>query len=104
MAAPRMLIDSGADLTIIPRGHGGSLGFDIEPATEIQNASGVKGEVPLMLRRVPMRIGPHEFEANVGWADDDGVPLILARQDVFDRFDVAFKLRDKFTEFRWRDQ
>lgn len=37
-----------------------------------------------------MRIGEFGFEAKIGWAQIEHVPLLLGRADIFDKFRVTF--------------
>lgn len=98
-----MLVDTGADYTLLPRSIGEFLGFRRKADERLYRAGGVGGgTIRVVMRRVMMRLGRHEFSADVGWSDSDEVPLLLGRSDVFDLFDVHFLQRERVTEFRWR--
>jgi len=91
-------IDSGADITIIPRTVGELLGLHLEES-EIIDLYGI-GETALsvVVRNMDMEIGDTKFSARIGWSLTERVPLLLGRLDVFDRFEITFKQREGFTE------
>jgi len=94
-----MYIDSGADITLIPRSMSELLGFEFNES-EITGLRGVGGGmVAVIIKKVPIRIEKHEFEVNVAWAMIEEVPYLLGQEGVFDRFNVNFKKTDKIIEF-----
>jgi hypothetical protein len=99
-----MYIDSGADITLIPRRFGEAIGLNFEEK-DIREISGVgKGSIPVVIREVDLRIGEHEFKARIAWALEESVPPLLGRLDVFDEFDVKFVQREKTIEFEVRGE
>ncbi len=98
-----MYVDSGADVSIVSGLVGVVLGFTRRSGDKLRRLSGIGGSLSFVMRRVAMRIGDYELQADLGWAQSDDVPLILGRKDVFDSFDVKIRQRDAITEFRWRD-
>lgn len=91
----QMLVDSGADISLIPHNLGEELGFELE-TTEISEIRGVgDAVVPYVIKKIGMSIGKHTFEPRIGWALVEEVPLILGRLDVFDRFNVFIKQNQK---------
>lgn len=98
-----MYIDSGADITLIPRALGEILGLELAES-EIREIRGVgSARVPMIVRKVWLKIGEHEFEARIAWALEEGVPPLLGRLDIFNRFDVHFKEQDRIIEFAPRE-
>ena len=97
-----MYVDSGADYSIVSESVGTLLGFVKRRGEHVYRSRGIAGSVPCLMRRVQMRIGPNELEADLGWAQSDEVPLLLGRHDVFDKFDVTLRQRLSETEFVWR--
>lgn len=84
-------VDSGADLTLVPRSVGELLGFPPprpNMITEIRGL-GVKG-IPIVVKRVSMRVGSFKFAARIGWCLIEEVPPLLGRVDVFRLFDILF--------------
>ncbi|MCI0617839.1 aspartyl protease family protein, partial [bacterium] len=86
-----MLLDSGADLSLIPYSVGNTIGLDldIENRSEVQGIG--EGSVPYILSQARIKIGDIETPARIGWALIEEVPLILGRLDVFQEFSVEFR-------------
>jgi len=93
-------IDSGADVTLISKSVGDILGFKIDDKDEVTEIKGV-GErgVPIIVKKVKIKVGGKLFEARVAWALVEEVPLLLGRTDVFNLFDICFMKNEK-TVFR----
>jgi hypothetical protein len=98
-----MIVDSGADFSVLPKAVGEFLGLRKSATERLHHVGAVGGAIWIVMRRVKMRIGPHEFTADAGWASTDAVPALLGRADVFDKFDVRFRQRERLTEFHWRE-
>ncbi|PKP59385.1 MAG: hypothetical protein CVT89_01360 [Candidatus Altiarchaeales archaeon HGW-Altiarchaeales-2] len=94
-----MYIDSGADITLIPKSIGELLGFEFNKS-EIAELNGVGGGmVAVIIKKVPIRIEDHEFEVKVAWSMIEDVPCLMGQEGIFDRFDIKFKKKDKIIEF-----
>lgn len=93
-------IDSGADVTLIPRSVGDALDFAIEKSDNVTEIKGI-GErgVPIIIKKVKIKIGEKLFDARIAWALIEEVPLLLGREDIFNLFDICFR-RNKKTIFR----
>lgn len=87
------IIDSGADITLLPLSIGRLLGLSSDEQ-KIEEIGGIRGNVPIIYFQNKIRIGESEFTANLGWCLLENVPPLLGRADIFDRFDVAFKQKD----------
>ena len=95
-----MYVDSGADISLIPYSVGIALGFQLKPDEEIKRIGGIGGgKISIVVRKVKIKISQEEFEIRIAWCMSEDVPLILGRLDVFDKFDVLFKGREKKTAF-----
>ncbi|MFQ6063341.1 MAG: hypothetical protein ACE5J9_09250 [Methanosarcinales archaeon] len=73
-----VLVDSGADLSLLPYRQGKLFILDIESGDEIE----IRGIVPyskltVYLHRLKFRIDQMEFDAPVGISESDDVPPIL---------------------------
>ncbi len=87
-----MYVDSGADITVIPYSVCLALGFALKPEEEMIKMSGIGGgNISIVLRHVTIEIGENSFGARIAWCMSEGVPLILGRLDVFERFTIIFK-------------
>jgi len=93
-------IDSGADLTLIPRSIGEILQLENPAAHEILDIKGIgeKG-VPIVIRKVTMQLGNFQIQPRIGWALAEDIPLLLGREEIFPHFDILF-FQNKKTIFR----
>jgi hypothetical protein len=98
------LIDSGADITIIPREVGRFLGFKVKEDERIINFGGIGGQIPCAERMVGMTIGEVKFNCRVAWAFTEDVPLLLGRVEVFDRFEINFRQKEGKTVFKLSEE
>lgn len=94
-------VDSGADYTLIPYRMGQFLGLD-ETAGDVRDIGGIGGRIGARYARIPIRIGEHEFQCELAWAQIERIPFLLGRQHVFDQFDITFQQRRRRTVFEWR--
>jgi len=92
-----MYVDSGADITLLPRELGESLGLTIEEE-KIQEISGVGGgSIPVIIKTIEMRIGDHVMNAKVAWSLEEDVPALLGRMDIFNDTRISFIHNEKVT-------
>jgi len=86
-----MLLDSGADLSMIPYSVGEALDLELnmENRSEVQGIG--EGSVPYILSRVKIQFGEVEALVRIGWALIEEIPLILGRLDLFKEFSVEFR-------------
>lgn len=89
-------VDSGADVSLIPKSVGDILGFEVEKTDQITEIKGV-GErgIPIIIKKTKMKIGDRLLETRIAWALIEEVPLLLGRTDIFNLFDVCFKKNAK---------
>ncbi|UCE38467.1 MAG: hypothetical protein JSW00_04355 [Thermoplasmata archaeon] len=93
-----VLVDTGADLSVLPYSQGSMFIENIESGMRTD----VSGIVPyarlvVYLHNLKMRVGGHELEAPVLIAESDDVPPILGRVKAIDQFLAEF---DKGEELR----
>lgn len=91
-------IDSGADITMLPLSFGKLLGLNVNKS-EINQIGGIRGNVPVIYRKLSMKIGDDKMTVVVAWALIEEVPPLLGRTDVFDKFDIFFKQTKRIVEF-----
>jgi len=84
------VIDSGADITMIPKDVGEDLRLEPPRKKEIEEIIGVGGVVKCVRRNIKIEIGDYHFFLNSGWLFEDEGFALLGR-DVFERFDILFK-------------
>lgn len=95
-----MLVDSGADVSLIPRNLGEFLNLNISK-DGIREIRGIgEAAVPYIIKRVELQIGKKKFLSRIGIALIEEVPFILGRLDVFDVFNVEFKQKKQEIIFR----
>lgn len=93
-------MDSGADYTLVPYRMGKFLGIQ-KRAGDVQEIGGVSGAIEIRLGTAQMKIGEHEFESPIAWAQIENVPFLLGREGVFDRFEIIFNQKGKKVTFNW---
>jgi len=86
-----MLLDSGADISMIPYSVGETIGLELDMSTrgEVQGIG--EGSVPYILGQVRIQIENFEIPARIGWALVEEIPFILGRLDVFNALAVEFR-------------
>jgi hypothetical protein len=98
-----MLVDSGADISIIPKWTGEDLGLKVDENDYIEKAEGVNGTVDYVIKNLTFNIDGHVFKAPVGWVQTEDVEdILLGREVVFDLFDFEFKQVDEVIIFKKR--
>ena len=97
-------IDSGADITLVPKSLGELLGFKADE-NKIKEIHGVGGEsIPVILEDIRIRIGRHEFPVKIAWALIEHVPPLLGRFGIFDKFKIIFNEDNKTITFEWKGE
>ncbi len=87
-----MLIDSGADMSLITLHAGRKLGLVHRDEDVLLTARGVGGTISYLLKRIRMIIDQHPVSAAVAWCQDEDIDdIIIGRQDVFDAFHIEFR-------------
>ncbi len=99
-----MLVDSGAELSLISLKTGQDLGLSLAYAETVSIAQTIGGRVEYVSRNIEMTIDGHSFIAPVAWLQTDtgGEQLLLGREVVFDKFNIEFRQADEQIIFTWR--
>jgi len=94
------LIDSGADVSVIPKEVAELLGLDLNKNKE--EARGIGGKVPAVQTNINIEIGkPHEIynfniPVKVIMSDvDEEIPILFGRVGFFDKFIITFNQKDE---------
>lgn len=99
-----ILVDSGADFSLINKNLGIELGYKIAAGEPVNIAIGISGTIQYVLRNIEITIDNHSFTAPVAWVqDEDCTDVILGREIVFDLFDIEFKQAEEKIIFRKRN-
>jgi hypothetical protein len=100
-----MVVDSGADFSVISHKMGKNLGFRLAEAEQTLPAQGLGGTADFVLRSLTMTIDKHTFIAPVAWLqDNNSIEEILGREVVFDKFNIEFRQAEEQIIFTWRDE
>ena len=104
--AATMLVDSGAEISLITNKLGNDLGYALADAESTLPAETVGGTVEYVLRNVEMTIDGHNFVAPLAWLQTEinTEQLLLGREVVFDRFNIEFRQAEEKMIFTWRDE
>lgn len=100
-----MLVDSGADISVISKDFGELLGLSISDNEKIYSANGVGGGVlKYVERELYFKINNKSIiKAPVAWLQDDRYKeMIIGREVVFDAFDIEFKQAEETIIFKKR--
>ena len=100
----RMLIDSGADISVITKQTGIDLGLTVHAEDYQQSAEGVGGgTIAYLTKVIQIEIDDHTLNVPVAWLlQDDVEEMIIGREIVFDMFDIEFKQADEEILFKKR--
>jgi len=101
--ALKMLVDSGADFSLIPKQLGIDLGYELAIGELVNQAEGVGGHVDYVLRQIEIQIDTHTLTIPIAWIQTELCEeIILGREVVFDLFDIEFKQAEEKILFKKR--
>lgn len=91
-----VIVDSGADVTFVPKKIGERLGFVRYPDEPFFQAKGVSSIFPCLFRQITVNIDGIILPIRLIWGQDEqSEEVLLGRLDVFDRFDVLFSQKKR---------
>jgi len=87
-----MLVDTGADYTILPKRYANRLGINLSEDTARRSTSGVGGSTAIYILRNTIRAKINTWERKVplGILDSNSIPPLLGRQGFLETFKVTF--------------
>ena len=90
-----MLVDTGADYTLLPRFLALSLGLNLNKDCQKLKTSGVGGQETVFFckQKVEVRLGDWQRKIPLGFLNDDFIPPLLGRHEFFETFQVVFDNR-----------
>lgn len=83
-----MIVDTGADFTILPRYRSLDLGVDLEKDCFQKTTSGVGGKVVLFFlkKKADIKIGNFQLHIPLGFLNSNTVPPLLGREECLNIF------------------
>ena len=92
-------IDSGADITLIPRSLGEMLGLELsDDIIELRGLGDTK--VPVIIKEIELKIGRYLLPIRIAWALVEEIPPLLGRKDLFNKFLISFDEENKIIQFK----
>ena len=89
-----MLVDSGADITILSKRIGDIMGVNVEQG-EAKVFRRIVGEMIAYVHKIPLSINGKKIETRVAFALSE-VPNLLGRLDIFKNFEISFRKGEDF--------
>lgn len=88
-----MIVDTGADYTLLPIFLAPILGVDIKKDCQVILTYGIGGKrlVYLFKKRITAKLGEYTRQIPIGFLSHDDIPPLLGRQDFFETFRVIFE-------------
>ena len=85
-----MIVDTGADYTLLPRFCAMDLGINLKKECRIYWTGGIGGrEKVYLFREMRVKLGKWERNIPVGFIDRDNIPPLLGRQEFLETFEVT---------------
>lgn len=87
-----MIVDSGADYTILPKFYVEELGIQLGRESRSLSTQGVGGssEVFFLKKKHPIKLGQWELQIPLGFINQNDTPPLLGRQEFMELFRVSF--------------
>lgn len=87
-----MIVDTGADYTLLPFSKAKDLGIDLEKDCQRYASFGIGGaeNVYFSEKRIKIEIGKWEKKIPVGFLEREDISPLLGRQECLDIFDLLF--------------
>lgn len=87
-----MIVDSGADYTLLPRKYALALGINLAEECIAETTLGVGGsETVYLYKKLPVKMGNWQKEIPVGFLERDDIPALLGRLEFMDVHRVIFE-------------
>lgn len=95
-----MIVDTGADYTLLPRFYSFDLGIDLKKECIPYSTTGVGGtEKVYIFKNAKIKLGKWQRIVPIGFLDRDNIPPLLGRQGFLETFKVLlYKHNTYFSE------
>jgi len=98
-------VDSGASYSIFAATEADRLGVRIRDGQQAAAKVGDGVKIPVFLHKFPVQVGPHRFNAQIGFSEQLAVGFnLLGRLDFFSYFDFLFSDSDGELTLRKNDR
>lgn len=95
-----MIIDTGADYSLLPKRYASVLGIDLARDCITETTLGIGGsETVYQYKNLPIRIGNWERKIPIGFLERDDVPALLGRLECLEIFRLVFENKTSLFEF-----
>lgn len=95
-----VIIDSGADYTLLPQRYAHILGISIQKECRKETTLGVGGtETVYQYRNLPIKIGEWEKQIPVGFLNRDDIPSLLGRLECLEDIRLLFNNHKSVLEY-----
>jgi hypothetical protein len=99
-----MVVNSGADFSIISLKAGQDLGYALADGEHISIGQTIGGTVEYVLRQIEMTIDGYNLMVPTAWIQNNTADvMLLGRQVVFDKFNIEFRQADEEIIFTRRE-
>ena len=99
-----MVVDSGADFSIISLKVGQDLGYALADGEKILIGQTIGGTVEYVLREIEMTIDGYNLRVPTAWIQNNTADvMLLGREVVFDKFNIEFRQADEDIIFTKRE-
>lgn len=87
-----MIVDTGADFTILPQYLADDLGISLEEDCLKTQTSGVGGDrvIYLCKSKIQAKIGPHQRQIPIAFFDSNEIPALMGRLGFLETFNTQF--------------
>lgn len=85
-----VLVDTGADITLLPRSVGEELVHDIRSGEKASIKGITLAELTVYIHTLNIKVARREFETKIAIADSNEVPVVLGRFEALDIFNAEF--------------
>ncbi len=89
-----LIIDSGADITLVDSRVAQQLGLEPPTPDELYTIEGVSADAVVYYRQIEMTIGEYTFPCRIGILPYNDFTRIMGQADIFDQFSVEFRKFD----------
>lgn len=95
------LVDSGADLTLLPKSLAREMGVDVArcPKSVTQGVEEGRG-VKIYYAKIRIRIGEWDDDIRCAFANHDRIPPLLGRLDLFPKYNITFHAKRRSVIFQ----